>query len=157
MGFSGLNQVMQGLFASQEAIRISGENIQNASTAGYARRVATFNATSPTGNVGVYVTGNVMRDSYLDSKVWIESGITSEWETKANYYDRLMGIIDEPTDYSISQVTNDFFSAFSQLATEPSNSSYRISTIEAANQFTNLLNNMASQFENVQAEINEDV
>lgn len=157
MGFSGLSQVTRGLFASQEALRITGENIQNASTTGYARRVATFSSTAPTGNVGVSVSGVVMRDSYLDSKVWIENGITTEWSEKANYYDRLMGIIDEPTDYSVTQVTNDFFSAFQKLATDPSNTSYRISTITAAEQFTNLLNNTATQLENLQTELNEDI
>lgn len=157
MGFSGLSQVMQGLFASQEAIRISGQNIQNAATQGYARRVATFSSTAPTGNIGVNVQGVVMRDNYLDSKVWIENGITTEWTTKSNYYDRLMGIIDEPTDYSVTQVTNDFFSAFNKLATEPSNISYRISTVTAAEQFTNLLNNTASQLEALQTELNEDI
>ena len=97
MGFSGMSNVRQGLFASQNAIRITSENIQNASTKGYARRVATFASTSPSGNIGVNVKGVVMRDSYLDSKVWIEKGITTDWETKSSYYDRLMGIIDEPT------------------------------------------------------------
>lgn len=157
MGFSGISQVMQGLFASQEAIRISGENVQNASTIGYARRVATFSSTAPTGNVGVNVSGVVMRDSYLDSKVWIENGITTEWKTKANYYDRLMGIVDEPSDYSVTKVTNDFFSAFQKLATEPSNTSYRISTVTAAEQFANLLNNASSRLETLQTELNEDV
>jgi len=157
MGFSGISQVMQGLFASQEAIRISGENVQNASTIGYARRVATFSSTAPTGNIGVNVSGVVMRDSYLDSKVWIENGITTEWKTKANYYDRLMGIVDEPSEYSVTKVTNDFFSAFQKLATEPSNTSYRISTVTAAEQFANLLNNASSRLETLQTELNEDV
>lgn len=157
MGFSGLSNVRQGLFASQEALRITSENIQNASTKGYARRVATFTSTTPTGNIGISVHGEVMRDKYLDSKVFNETGITAEWETKSSYYDRLMGIIDEPTDYSISQVTNDFFAAFQNLSNEPSNISYRVATIDAAEQFTNLLNNMAVQFENVQAELNEDI
>ena len=157
MGFSGLSQVTQGLFASQEAIRITGENVQNASTKGYARRVATFASVAPTGHIGVNVSGVVMRDSYLDSKVWIENGITTEWSTKANYYDRLMGIVDEPSDYSITQVTNDFFSSFQKLANEPSNTSYRIATVTAAEQFTNLLNNTAAQLETLQTELNEDV
>lgn len=157
MSFSGLSGVIQGLAASQQALRITGNNIQNASTEGYARRVAKFSSTTPTGNAGVTVTGEAMRDKYLDSKVWNETSISTEWETKSTYYDRIMGIIDEPTDYSVSQVTNDFFKAFETLANEPSNISYRVATIEAAQQFTNLLNDMATQFENVQGELNEDV
>jgi len=157
MGFSGLSNVMQGLFSSQEALRITSQNIQNASTDGYARRVAKFSSTTPTGNAGVSVSGEVMRDNYLDSKVWNETSISTEWSTKSDYYDRIMGIIDEPTDYSISQVTNDFFKAFETLANEPSNISYRVATIDAAEQFTNLLNNMGAQLENLQGEINEDI
>lgn len=157
MSFSGLSGVIQGLAASQQALRITGNNIQNASTEGYARRVAKFSSTTPTGNAGVTVKGEAMRDKYLDSKVWNETSISTEWETKSTYYDRIMGIIDEPTDYSISQVTNDFFKAFETLANEPSNISYRVATVEAAQQFTNLLNDMATQFENVQGELNEDV
>lgn len=157
MGFSGLNSVMQGMFSSQEALRITSENIQNSSTEGYARRVATFSSTTPSGNIAVSVKGVVMRDSYLDSKVWREKSISTEWATKTNYYNKLMGIIDEPTDYSLSEVTNDFFSAFENLANEPSNVSYRISTIDAAKQFTDMLNNMASSLESLQRELNEDV
>lgn len=157
MGFSGLSNVMQGMFASQEALRITSQNIQNASTEGYARRVATFSSTTPSGNAGVSVSGEVMRDNYLDSKVWNETSISTEWSTKSEYYDRIMGIVDEPTDYSISKVTNDFFSAFETLANEPSNISYRVATIDAAEQLTNLLNNMGAQLENLQGEINEDV
>lgn len=157
MGFSGLNSVMQGIFSSQEALRITSENIQNASTEGYARRVATFNSTTPSGNIAVSVKGVVMRDSYLDSKVWKEKSISTEWATKTNYYDKLMGIIDEPTEYSLSEVTNDFFSAFENLANEPSNVSYRIATVDAAKQFTDMLNNMGAQLESLQRELNEDV
>lgn len=157
MSFSGLNDVVQGLFASQQALRITGNNIQNASTDGYARRVAKFSSTTPTGNAGVSVKGEVMRDKYLDSKVWNETAISTEWETKNTYYDRIMGIINEPTNYSVSQVTTDFFKAFETLANEPSNVSYRVATVEAAEQFTNLLNDMATRFENVQGELNEDV
>jgi len=157
MGFAGLNSVMQGIFSSQEALRITSENIQNSSTEGYARRVATFSSTTPSGNIAVSVKGVVMRDSYLDSKVWREKSISTEWATKTNYYDKLMGVIDEPTDYSLSEVTNDFFSAFENLANEPSNVSYRISTIDAAKQFTDMLNNMASSLESLQRELNEDV
>ena len=78
MGFSGLSSVMQGLFASQEALRITSENVQNSSTEGYVRRVAKFSSTTPTGNISVSVKGVIMRDSYLDSKVWKEKAISTK-------------------------------------------------------------------------------
>ena len=157
MGFSGLSNVRQGLFASQDALRMTSENIQHASAEGYARRVVKFSSITSTGNVGISVKGEVMRDSYLDSKVWNETSISTEWATKSSYYNRIVGIIDEPTDYSISDVTNDFFAAFENLSNEPSNISYRLSTIDKAKQFTDLLNNMGSELESLQSELNEDV
>jgi len=157
MSFSGLNISMRGLFASQSALDITSQNIANTSTPGYVRRVATFKSISDAGVKGVSVSGERMRDSFLDNKVWTQNSITSEWETKSQYYEEIMDVFDEPSDYSINVVLNEFFGAFQALADDPSNMSYRTQILQKSYQFTDILNNMSSQLENLQYDLNEKV
>jgi len=157
MSFSGLNISMRGLFASQSALDITSQNITNTSTPGYVRRVATFKSISDAGVKGVSVAGERMRDSFLDNKVWTQNAITNEWSTKSQYYEDIMGVFDEPSDYSINVVINEFFGAFQSLADAPSDMSYRTQVLQKAYQFTDILNNMSSQLEKLQYDLNEKV
>lgn len=157
MSFSGLNVSMRGLFASQSAIDVVGQNITNTSTPGYVRRVSQFSSISTAGVKGVTVVPERMRDEYLDNKVWTQNSITNEWTTKSQYYEQIMDVFDEPSDYSINVVVNEFFGAFQSLADEPSDMSYRTEVLQKAFQFTDILNNMSSQLETLQYELNEKI
>ena len=157
MSFAGLNVSMRGLFASQSALDISSQNITNTSTPGYVRRVASFTSISKAGIKGVTVSPERMLDSYLDNKVWNQNAITSEWTTKSQYYEKIMDVFDEPSDYSINEVLNEFFNSFQELADDPSNMSYRTAVLQKSYQFTDTLNNMSSQLESLQYDLNEQV
>jgi len=157
MTFSGLSIATRGLFASQSALNITGQNITNSSTPGYARRVADFTSISTVGVKGVSVEPVRMRDSYLDNKVWSQNSITNEWTTKAQYYEKIMDTFDEPSDYSINVVLNEFFDSFQKLADDPSSMSYRTQVLQKTQQFTDVLNNMATKLEELQYDLNEQV
>jgi len=157
MSFSGLNVSMRGLFASQSALDMTSQNITNTSTPGYVRRVANFSSVSKAGIKGVTVEPERMRDSYLDNKVWTQNSITNEWTTKSQYYEEIMDVFDEPSDYSINVVINEFFGAFQSLADDPSDMSYRRQVLQKAYQFTDILNNMSSQLDTLQYDLNEKV
>ena len=59
-----------------------------------------------------------MSDSYLNNKVWNQNSLASESATKSQYYEKIMDVFDEPSDYSINVVVNDFFKSFQQIITE---------------------------------------
>lgn len=157
MTFSGLNLAMRGLFASQHALNITSQNVMNTSNKGYVRRTAEFTSISTAGIKGVSVAPVRMRDRFLDSKVWNQNSVSNEWSTKNEYYEKIMNVLDEPTEYSINVVKNEFFKAFEDLAKDPSNLSYRTAINQKAYQFTDVLNTMASQLENLQYDLNEQV
>ena len=157
MTFSGLNLAMRGLFASQHALNITSQNVMNTSNKGYVRRTAEFTSISTAGIKGVSVAPVRMRDIFLDSKVWNQNSVSNEWSTKNEYYEKIMNVLDEPTEYSINVVKNEFFKAFEDLAKDPSNLSYRTAINQKAYQFTDVLNTMASQLENLQYDLNEQV
>lgn len=157
MSFSGLSISMRGLYSSQSALNITSQNISNSSTPGYVRRIAAFSSISKAGTKGVTVSPERMRDTYLDNKVWSQNSISSEWQTKSQYYEQIMDVFDEPSDYSINVVINEFFDSFQELADNPSNMSYRTAVLQKSYQFTDILNNMSTKLENLQYELNEQV
>lgn len=164
--FMGLNLALRGLYASQKALELTSENVANSATKGYTRKVAEFKTFGqdregigePGFGMGAdYVSSTRMRDKYLDTKIWNQQSIASEWDIKEDYYTKLGQIIDEPSVSSLTTVLDDFYLAMQEYAKEPASTTKRYAVRNSAEQLTSYFNEVASKLEEFQVELNDDI
>jgi flagellar hook-associated protein 1 len=132
-----LSIARSALLAQQRAMDVTGHNIANASTTGYSRQRLTLTASTPLwtalGPVGRGVDAGAVvriRDSYLDDAFRRESGSLGGSTTMRSFLSQVEGAIGEPSETGVGAAIDGLFTAFADLAADPSNASSR----EAARQ-----------------------
>lgn len=164
--FAGLNLSLRALYSSTKAMDITSQNIANVGTKGYTRRVAQFKTfgqdatgiTEPIFGLGAdCVSAERMRDEYLDTKMWNQSSISSEWATKNDYYLELEKIINESSISGLVGAIDEFSSAMNDFANNPSSTTYRYLVQNKGVQLTNYFNETSTQLEELQVELNNNV
>lgn len=164
--FTGLNLSLRALYSSKKAMNVTAENIANANTEGYTRRLAEFKTfgenaagiSEPVFGLGAdCVTATRMRDNYLDTKIWNQSSIKSGWSTKNDYYIEIEKILNESSISDMTGVLDDFYAAMDDFANNPSSTTYRYLVQNRGVQLTTYFNETATQLEELQIELNNNV
>ena len=118
--FTGLNIVVKGLYAQQRALDVTGHNIANVNTEGYARQRAVMETAKPMqvlGGRGMLGSGvevqqiQRIRNAFLDVKFWGENTVLGEWSSKSQFLTEIEMVFNEPSDAGLNSVINSFFSA----------------------------------------------
>ena len=117
--FMGLETSLRGLLAQQQALNTTSHNIANASTTGYSRQVAVFQAspaysmpgvtTAPAGQgqigTGVDVVGyQRIRDAFLDVQYRAQSMLQGQAQAQQDGLQQVQLAFNEPTDSGISSL-----------------------------------------------------
>lgn len=132
--FAGLNISKMGLFAQQRALHTISHNVANANTEGYTRQRVNFNATNPEelpGSYGMVGTGvdveavKQIRNEFLDYSFRGENSTLGEYQVYDDILTNIEGILNEPTDASITKLMDNYYAAFQQLNKEPENLTVR--------------------------------
>lgn len=160
--FLGLNISLSGLFANQRALSVTSHNIANVNTKGYSRQRMDMTQFRPdelpglgTLGVGVDVTEvQQIRDEYIDYKLRDESSTLGEWAARADTLSQIEGIFNEPSDTSITQLMEDFYSAISQLSKNPENLTARTLVRQNAIALSDGVNRMSKGLKDLQRDLN---
>ncbi len=133
-----------GLAAYRKSLEVTGNNIVNANTEGYARRSATLNTvgeraatpTSLTATGGGGVLVDVVKrasDSFLQARMWTSVSASNRAEALADGIGRLeKGLLTTPSN--INTAVDDFFGRLQDLASSPTSMPARYSVVDAADQ-----------------------
>ncbi|MBE7190831.1 flagellar hook-associated protein FlgK [Jatrophihabitans endophyticus] len=143
--FGGLNIASSGLNAAQMALEVTGQNVANASTAGYVRRTVSqsenvsqqVSFTSPTDSgQGVTVTGiSRMNDAMADAQANSTAATSSYWSTSSGAISTVETSLNEPSTSGLGEAMTTFFSAWQAMA----NSTGTTSSSSAASAATALI------------------
>ncbi|MEW9502259.1 flagellar hook-associated protein FlgK [Jeotgalibacillus marinus] len=177
--FSGLETAKRAIATQQSALYTTGHNIANANTLGYSRQTIDFQATNafPTasmnspviaGQVGTGVeVGSIQRyrDSFLDSQYRQQSTDLGYWSSQATGLHRMEEVLNEPSDYGLSNVLNQFWSSLGDLATNPDDNAARRVVLERGQAVADTFNylddqlnvnkkNIGTQINNTEVEVN---
>lgn len=151
-----LNSARQGMRAQQTAVQIASNNIANAQTVGYSRQRVDLEAALPTrfsfGTVGtgVEITGiSRSRDTLLDMAYRADSQAASYASTRSSTLTQVQNVFNEPSDTGLSASLDAFWSAWSDLANDPTNTSAKSMVRQAGNTVASTLNRFASQLDQV--------
>jgi len=161
MAFFGLDVASRGLLASRNALNVVNQNITNSTTKGYSRKVATIRASNPApaSGAGMLGTGSELvsvdriRDDYLDTKVWGEQSVTTEWSNKSEYLQQISDIMCGTDVLNAGDAVNEFFTAYSKYAKDPTDTN-RVVFLQAGEDFVNSFKSMANDLEELQNTLN---
>lgn len=165
--FLGLNTGLSGLSYFQSALNTTGHNISNANTKGYSRQEIKATASNPIsynqsfGMLGTGVTGvsiKRQREVFYDNKYWNASGRNAQYETEFNNLSNIQTYMNEmASDAGYTRWLSELSSALQDLADNPSDYTTRISFTLNADSFTDVINELANNYQNEQKSINDEI
>jgi flagellar hook-associated protein 1 FlgK len=149
--FSVLNTAKLGLQTNQTAIEITGHNIANVQTEGFSRQEVTLEVNRPR-RVGLAFLGTGVRatsvtrdfDQFLFNQILGESSTLGNFDIRNTFFQRLETIINESSGVSLNNAMSEFFLAFDDLASNPTNLSARTAVLSAAGTLATVFNQLGS-------------
>ncbi len=160
-----LNISLRAMDAAQAGINITGQNIANANTEGYSRRIVTFESDevmvrgfSSVLRNGVKVSRiERARDMFLDNQFRVHNSDLGYSEEIAKTNISANEILGEPGDNGVNARLNDFYNAASDLAANPQLSSAKVNFVNAAKTLANTMNLVDSNLARLSSELTEPI
>lgn len=150
--FAGLSNASAALTAQRYGLDVTGQNIANASTAGYTRQRAELAAVGPVAGVsslystpaaagGVTVSGTSrLNDSVIDNRARAEHGRSSNLGATSATLSGVEALFDEPSDTGIGSQLNAFWSSWTAVADNPKDEAARNVVLQKASGLAGSLN-----------------
>jgi flagellar hook-associated protein 1 FlgK len=157
--FFGLDIGVTGLRAAQQELDTAAHNVANASTPGYSRQrvrlvqappwtFPAFNRTGMPGQIGSGVTVQSItrvRDTYLDLQVQAQTSLKGQWDTRQQELAKIESIFPEPSDSGLGGVISKYWSAWQDVAADPTSTAARAALTEQAASLAMELNRDSKQ------------
>ena len=159
--YTSLTMAARALSAQQMGLEVTGNNIANVNTAGYARRTIDFAAVKPESSLsagnGVEVTGiRSIRDRLLERRV-LEEVPT---EGRAKELTEILQVVEAgigTTGQSIDGRLTELFGSFSRLADAPTSAVARADVLNTAEELTQSFHEMAGRLSDAQRQADSRV
>ena len=166
--FFGLELSRRALESQQVALNIAGHNIANANTPGYSRQIANLTTTTPDPllvsgrnmSLGSGVTLDTItraRDAFVDRQVRTETSKQQYLGGKVDNLTKVEGIMNEPSDSSLSGNLNSFWTAWSSLANNPQDTGTRSVVLGQTATLVDNFHSISTQISDLQVDINSKV
>jgi flagellar hook-associated protein 1 FlgK len=142
--FSGLNTALSALYAQRRALDITGQNIANVNTEGYSRQRVEL---SPVENVteparysqstgvgdGVRITGVTrLHNEFMTNRTRAEHGLNEYLQAQRAVYGNIEQALGEPSDSGLQAQMSEYWSAWSDVANRPGDTSARTQLLSRA-------------------------
>lgn len=167
--FFGLELSRRALESQQAALNVTGHNISNSNTQGYTRQIPNLTATTPQSilgssgrnlSVGTGVTVDTItraRDAFVDRQFRSETAKQQYWAGRQDSLSKVEGILNEPSDNSLSNDMDQFWTAWSDLSKDPENAGARSVVGERAQTLTDSFHNLAQQISDMRENMDVSV
>lgn len=168
--FANLTSSVKALNAFEQSLEVAQNNVSNASTAGYAKQLATLNALPfqpGTGLLGGVQAGAPLssRDEYLEQAVQYQNGVLGNYSAQAQSLGGIQPIFDVTGQTGIIAALNSMFQSFSAWSASPDSAAARQDVLskaqdlgasfqQAAAVLSSVTNNVGNQIDSTVSEIN---
>jgi len=153
--YGSLEMARRALLTQQAALGVTGENIANVNTPGYARRRANVSPgptlTTPEGTYGSGVMiKNIssVRDPFIETQIRRTMGDAGRYDESNRQLQMIEGMVDGLSETGLASSLDRFWNSWHDLAADPTSRGARSSVREAAvgleNRFQALNANLAS-------------
>ena len=162
--FFGLNIGLKGLLAQQRALDVTSHNVANANTRGYTRQDVVMETTRPVRTVEGFVGTGVdiaeirrIRDEFIDMQLRSENEALGQWEVRADLFNRLEGVMNEPSEYGLSTVLDEYWNAWRQFYKNPESAAVREIVVQKGLTLTQTFQHIGNQLSTLQRDINKTI
>lgn len=165
--FLGLNTGLSGVNHYQAALNTTAHNVSNADTKGYSRQYVCSQASQALRlrasygmmGTGVDTTGiSQARNIYYDTKYRLANSRYSEYAGAKEQLSQLEAYLNEQTaETGYTKLLAKMDAAMQTLAGSPSDAAFRTQFIESVKNFTDLINETTTNYQNTQADINNEI
>lgn len=166
MSFNGLNISVSGLLTSQTGLQVTSNNIANANSKGYTRRLVNMTEATSTQvsfhNAARLLSGvqvssiDRARDTFLDHQLRQQSMTSSFDDVVADMSVAMNEILGEPSDTGLAAKLNQFFEAASELAANPDVVTAKTVFINAGDSLAKVFNQLDQSFDIYKRNISDD-
>jgi flagellar hook-associated protein 1 FlgK len=154
-----------GLTASQSALQVVGNNLSNAATVGYSRQSAVIvpGAEVQLGADAFVGTGarlqSIIRhvDQALIARVRASQSDTSAAQTRQELLTQIESIHAELSDNGLSNRLNEFFSAWEDLANNPSDAGLQALTVSQGRSLAEYINSMHGDLVTLRTQVDDSI
>jgi len=166
---SGINAVLSiakcAIFAQQTGLNITGNNIANVSTEGYSRQSVLYQSNQAVlGEAGVFVGNGVhveevqrSCDQLLEKRLMGQKSTLAACEESAQYLNIMEGLLNENSETGISTMMSEFWNAWHDLSNNPGGSSERISLYEQTVRFSDGLNTLSYELNQIRNDLTSEL
>jgi flagellar hook-associated protein 1 len=154
----------RGIAASQTELDVTGQNVTNASTAGYSRKVVNLQAgvrqDASLGQMGMGVDViNVqrLRDALLDKQMQEISTQQGQQQQADDSLQAIQNILTEPADSGLNTFMDKFWNSWQDLANNPADPTARQAVSDAGSALVNRFHDVGDQLNSLVAQQNEQI
>lgn len=157
---AAFNNALSGLNAGQAGLAIISQNISNANTDGYSRKVVNQSANVIAGSLnGVTIEAATrLANNFLYGEL---KNATSDYNTvaaKDEFYQLTQNLFGEPgSDTSVANLLSDFFGTIDALANNPENAGLRFDVVSAAVTLSDTVLTMADRIQSLRATADQEI
>ncbi|MCB5249702.1 MAG: flagellar hook-associated protein FlgK [Candidatus Cloacimonadales bacterium] len=139
----------RALAVTEKHLETASHNISNVNTEGYSRQRVVQESGLPIdypyGTIGTGVniqSVERMRDEFLDISFRDNQSQLGFWDKRSEVLEKLETMLNEPSDFGLSNKINQFFSSWDSLSSSPTSETYRMDLINNTQQMTDGFNRM---------------
>ncbi|MGC4092273.1 MAG: flagellar hook-associated protein FlgK [Polyangiaceae bacterium] len=134
-----------GLTAQSYGLGVTGQNISNVNTPGYARREALLETRALGDNAGTVNAAGLRRvtDVFIERRQLETTGLTSAAEEHDQDLASIEALFNDQSGTGLGSAIDKVFQSFSSLATNPSDPTTREQVLNAADDFATRVNDTA--------------
>ena len=166
---SSLYVGVSGLNVSQAALNVTSHNLANVDTAGYVRQQVvqtdfryiklgeSYVSSMQEGMGANFATVKQVRDSFLDKSYRLEVGRGAFYDAQYDAVSEVESLFGELEGESFQDVIGNFWTSLQELAKEPDSIVARASLIETSVTFVERAENISTQLNNYQINLNTKI
>lgn len=162
--FAALGTGARALMAHQNAVRVAGNNIANASTEGYTRQRVNLTGATPE-DLGVGLIGrgveveSIQRltDEFVDRSLRKGDSDLKSLEIKQSALSQAETLANELSDSDLSTALSRFFEAIEALAQRPEDMAVRRLAVDQAGQLAQTFQNLRKGLNDIRKNLNDEV
>jgi flagellar hook-associated protein 1 FlgK len=157
---SSLYTALTGLQTNQSAMRVLSNNITNANTPGYTRKIAELQSRVIAGTGAGVQMGSI--DRYVDQALQVQlRSTTSDFnglDVRQQFYQRMQDMFGSPnSNSSLAAMISDFSTSMTALTTNPESVSLRLDVVTNAQRTAQNLNSMSADTQQLRQEADSQI
>jgi flagellar hook-associated protein 1 FlgK len=164
LGFSSIEIARSGLYVNDRGLFVTGHNISNVNTPGYARQQVALKDSQyqNINNLQIGLGADVqkirqIRHSFLDNIYRMESESLGYWETREKTFTDVQAIMGEPMNEGLQSVMDQYWDSWQELSKNPESLTTRALVRQRGDSLVQYMNHLGNQLDKLQSDLDSEI